>query len=272
MRKPPPAITIESPVAVLNAALPMLSLSATVELAWLLQGARQLIRLTCREQQLIALLRGLASHGIAGHACEGRLIPVIHAGLGGYGMGGVITDKADVPGALAIVFLARDAAAAWAGSRLQTAGDDASIGAALGYPACCVDRFKQNRAEYATGFAPLFSAGCGPWPWWSNALLAPFGWLPVSHLPCAPECAATGARAAEYRSALERFDAPFAAFMRLRLASLVMWHPLLGIAVKPQNEPWTASGGLRPYVRSGAIMLDESLAEQCHWTDHGKPI
>ena len=264
-----PRIAIESPLAALNSALPMLSLSASVELAWLLGGARQLIRLNCSELQLDDLLKGLAALGVQSHPCEGRLFPQVQASLGGYGFGGRQAPGFGRSGGQVLVFVARSEAQARAACRLNDAQDDEALGAALCYPPCCVSAFMRNRSAHMVGFDALFVSGSGPWPWWSNALLASFGWLPVSHLPCMPDCEPTGMRAAAHQSALERFDAPFAAFMRSRLASLVGWHPALGIALRPRNGTWTACGDMRHYLRADGLALDPELAGQCQWIDHG---
>lgn len=222
-----PSTSNRSALMDLNRRLPMLSMSSVVELSWLLGAARRVVRFSVGGPQVSALRRELERLGLFSGVSSVALRPIRQPGSGHYALGGIETEVTD-PRALSIVFVAREQRPLSAA--LEAERDDGALGELFDYPPCCIAHYALYKGEYARGFAPLFRHGPGPWPWWSNALLAEFGALALSHLPCAPDCELSGERARRHFAAVSRKDAGHAEVMQRWLASVVVWHPELGTA------------------------------------------
>jgi hypothetical protein len=189
---------------------------------------------------------------------------------------------------LSIVLVAREPNAAQEAA--EAAVDDRALGTLLGYPDCCIDAYCSRRASFARGFDPVFRAGPGPWPWWSNVLLGAFGLLALSHFPCRPDCGHSRDIALRQWRELLAYDERFARYSREELGSLVLWQPDLGVAAAWEEVPegggrrrWSALGavspGLRPLARTGGLRLagDQLVDAEGHvlgpvlWVDHRGP-
>ena len=230
-----PCRTAPLGIAKLNAGLPMLSQAATLELCWLLGGARDVIRLSCGSFQAPFLVSSLQEHGLSIRRWNWAFVPRVQDCIGSYMSGSWLSENLSAPGAQQVLFVARDPELA--GAAAQAGLDDVALGRLLGYPECCIRSYVAHRQEYLLGFAPCFSAGRGPWPWWSNVALEPFGWILVSHFPCTPDCVPTRHLAARHLETVRRADPWSAELLEENLRSLTVWHPALGVLAAREALP-----------------------------------
>jgi hypothetical protein len=99
------------------------------------------------------------------------------------------------------------------------------IGRLLGYPECCIQAFLARTARATTNgdqIRAALAATAGP-PRWPLHHLLPDFYKPISHFPCAYDCAPSLAYAERARAAIARLDPEFAATVEAMLRRPVLY-------------------------------------------------
>lgn len=235
---PGDVLTAASAHAELAAALPGISRGAVADLMLLEAGARDLIRLSCAASRAPAIAGALERRGLAVSTWRRALQPAVRSAADDYIMSSEPTDDFAAPHARAMLFVARDPSLSELGESFAT--NDGILGGLLGYPPCCVLAYARHREHHAARLEPAFARGSSePMPYWTNTLLDVFGWHLSSHFPCSSGCEPTRLQAARSWSALAAADAGYAVELLVRLRSVVVSHPDLGLTY---GKPERASG------------------------------
>lgn len=248
-------------------AVPGISSGAATDLALLLGGTRDLIRLSCETADAAGVIKSCAELGLATKRWSGSLRPAaIASGATRFVLSGT-PSTGDLPDSRTFVFVAR--ATAPLGEAEAAVFDDRAAGELFGYPPCCIDAYRRHTDHHLTHLEPWFGAnGGGPWPYWCNTPVDAFGWHLVSHFPCSPECEATRSQALANRSALVRFDAFHSLNLLVNLRTIVISHPECGLAYGVMHEgrfhTLGSSGSITPADFVGAGLPDRAI--RCDFT------
>lgn len=216
------------------------------ELLALEHGAREVIKRMWPPGQLGAQLTPLETRGL------------VTQRFGVTSHGGAVSERD-------VVFVARDAPALAAALRVEAAlqssrgrDDDAAVremGALLGYPRCCVDRFVRMTSR---DDASLAGALLGPlgvrMPFETAFTVVPFAL--VSHAPCAPGCAPTIALARALLAAM-----PDAARARYEGLASARW----GIDAQGCVVHEQAGSAVRIDPSDPDLRAEPSCATSLHW-------
>lgn len=100
--------------------------------------------------------------------------------------------------------------------------DAARLGAAFGYPACCVDSFqKRNNWRICSHFSQAYQ-DAGTVDWRANCLPRNTPFMTIFHVPCGPDCAESIAMSQQILEAVAAIDREYSQAIEERLRGVFL--------------------------------------------------
>lgn len=199
-------------------------------------GVRRAALLRLEPDATLTLSAWASDHGLHARCSGWAWRPQRPPELGGYSnlMHRVPAGTAG-PEDVVSVAVAADAPDAVALLRAEDAGDDAAVGALLGYPDCCTRAFaarwpracRESSGDVAGDLVQ--QDGPGPHPYATNVLVRYLGASLVEHFPCRWSCRASLVAARRHEAALARFEPQRTRALRQELLAPVLWSPDAGV-------------------------------------------
>lgn len=228
------AADVLTPRVLERPAIDGLSRIGAIEVQLVLQGAREVVRVSVPRRCGAQVEDALSALGLVAARWRFTIASSPVAAADGYRVGGRRVAREDRLADTETWFVARDREPALLAE--ASADDDVLLGALLGYPACCVEAFAASRFAHSRGYEAVLPDATGPTAFWLNPMLDVFGWMLISHFPCSARCSSSVELARCAFAALARLYPGFALSTLWHLRSTVLWSAALGVAYARATE------------------------------------
>lgn len=129
-------------------------------------------------------------------------------------------------------YISKSKATAEEAKYMEQTGDEAGFGKLLGYPDCCIRFFEREKTHRRYEHMDLTMAAVrktGPFPFYNNRALKPFGYSLISHFPCSLGCKSTEEIAKRYLASLKDCSPYIASLLERHLKSFVIYTETRGV-------------------------------------------